>query len=75
MTSDKEILNAFDEVEGPYATATEIAEHVDIGRKAVYKRLEDLEERDIVNRKQPVQQMVGWWRTDSQTAEQPRAGG
>jgi predicted ArsR family transcriptional regulator len=62
MVSDEEILAAFDEIEGPFVTATELADQLPIGRFGVRKRLEDLHERGRIGRKQPIQQIIGWWK-------------
>lgn len=64
MVSDEEILDAFDSVEGPYVTATELSDELPIGRHAVRKRLEGLHKEDVIGRKQPVPQFIGWWRYD-----------
>lgn len=63
--SDEEILAAFDAVRGPYATASELEEHLPIGRKGILKRLDDLEDRGLIKSKKPTPHMIGWWRSNT----------
>ena len=66
QVSDKEVLAAFDEIEGPFVTASELEEILPITRTAIHKRLSTLEQEGKVNRKKPTQHMVGWWRDEDQ---------
>jgi len=60
--SDEEILDAFDKVEGPFVTASELEAVLPITRTAIHKRLQSLYQDGEINRKKPTQHMIGWWR-------------
>lgn len=62
--TDKEILQAFLKIDGPFVTASELSEMLPIGRTALNKRLQDLHSRGLVERKKPTKTMVGWWIPD-----------
>jgi predicted transcriptional regulator len=64
--SDAELLAAFDKIDGPFVTASELEEILPITRTAIHKRLRVLEEEGKVYRKKPTQHMVGWWRDEDQ---------
>jgi predicted transcriptional regulator len=64
MVTDEELLAAFDDIPGPYVTASELAETLPISRTAINKRLNRLHEEGRVGRKQPIQQFVGWWKLE-----------
>lgn len=66
QVSDKELLAAFDEIDGPFVTASELEEILPITRTAIHKRLTALESEGKVFRKKPTQHMVGWWREKDQ---------
>ncbi|MBX0305706.1 HTH domain-containing protein [Haloarcula salinisoli] len=66
QVSDEELLAAFDEIEGPFVTASELEDILPITRTAIHKRLCTLEEEGEVFRKKPTQRMVGWWREEDQ---------
>lgn len=63
--SDQEILEAFDEIRGPYVTAGELSEVLPISRSAINERLKDLLDEGLVERKKPTQNMAGWWRPEN----------
>lgn len=66
QVSDQELLAAFEEIDGPFVTASELEEILPITRTAIHKRLSTLEQEGKVKRKKPTQHMVGWWRDENQ---------
>jgi predicted ArsR family transcriptional regulator len=58
---DEEILAVFREAEDPVLIASEVAEHLPIGRRGVYDRLEKLEERGAVTSKKVGGRATVWW--------------
>jgi predicted ArsR family transcriptional regulator len=65
MVSDEEIIEAFERIDGPFVTATELADELPIGRVGIRKRLESLHEEGRIGRKQPITQMIGWWKREN----------
>lgn len=65
--SDERILDAMRENPAPVVTATELADVLPIGRRAVRERLLAFEERGLVGRKEAGARAVVWWVTDSPT--------
>lgn len=59
--SDEEILAVFREAEDPVLIASEVAEHLPIGRRGVYDRLEKLEDRGAVTSKKVGGRATVWW--------------
>lgn len=59
--SDGDLLDVFRESENPVLTATMVAEEVDIGRKAVLERLQELEEEGVMERLEVGARAVVWW--------------
>lgn len=61
QVSDDELLQIFRKSTDPVLTASEIADEVSIGRRAVYKRLRQLEEIDRVTSKKVGGRTTVWW--------------
>ena len=59
--TDSEIVDAFGEISGPFAAASEIAEFFGHTRQWAHKRLTQLHEQDVVERKKTGEQTVVWW--------------
>jgi Mn-dependent DtxR family transcriptional regulator len=62
--SDSEIVDAFEEIEGPFAGASEIAEFFGHTRQWAHQRLSELHEEGTVNKKKTGKQSVVWWVED-----------
>jgi len=62
--SDGDLLDVFRESEKPVLTATMVAEEVDIGRKAVLGRLQELEDKGVIERMEVGARAVVWWPVD-----------
>ncbi|MBX0296968.1 winged helix-turn-helix domain-containing protein [Haloarcula nitratireducens] len=61
--SDVEILRQFALDPTPFMHPTELAETLEMSRQGVYKRLKDLEERNLLESKK-VADTRNWWLTD-----------
>jgi len=59
--SDEEILQVFRDSEDPVLVASEVAEQVEIGRRAVNYRLENLESKRILQAKRVGGRSTVWW--------------
>jgi len=59
--SDDEILAVFRESQDPVLIASEVAEQLPIGRRGVYKRLEQLAEEGELGRKKIGGRGTVWW--------------
>jgi hypothetical protein len=59
--SDDEILEAFSEIQGGFASPIEIADHFGHDRQWAYNRLEQLREAGEVVKKKPSPQAVAYW--------------
>ena len=59
--SDEEILTVFRDSDDPVLIASEIAEKVDIGRRAVNYRLEKLESEGVLRSKSVGGRSTVWW--------------
>lgn len=59
--SDDELLAIFREAREPVLTASEVAEGLPIGRRAVHKRLRDLEARGELKSKKVGGRSAVWW--------------
>ena len=59
--TDSEIVDAFEDIAGPFAAASEIAEFFGHTRQWVHKRLTQLHEQGVVERKKTGEQTVVWW--------------
>ncbi len=58
---DEEILEIFREQSDPVLTATEVSEHLPLGRRGTLKRLRDLEDRRILQSKEVGSGSRIWW--------------
>jgi DNA-binding Lrp family transcriptional regulator len=58
---DEEILDIFRTTEDPILTATEVADNLSLGRRAVLKRLRDLEDQRILQSKEVGSSSRVWW--------------
>lgn len=59
--TDAEIIEAFSEIDGPFAGASEIGEFFDHTRQWAHKRLSELHSQGAVDRKKTGEQSVVWW--------------
>lgn len=59
--SNKEILDVFRRSNDPFLIASEVADELTVGRRAVYKRLEQLAEEGYLGRKKIGGRGTGWW--------------
>lgn len=59
--SDEELLNVFREASDPVLIASEVASEVSIGRRGVYKRLEQLADEGALDRKKIGGRGTVWW--------------
>lgn len=59
--SPEEVLEKLRSVDEPVGTAAELADELDVSSQTVVRRLETLEERGVVNRKQVGANAVVWW--------------
>lgn len=62
--TDSEIIEAFSEIEGPFAAASEIGEFFDHTRQWAHKRLSELHDKGAIKRKKTGEQSVVWWVED-----------
>jgi predicted ArsR family transcriptional regulator len=62
--SDREILDVFRNSDDPVLIASEVAEELTIGRRGVYKRLEQLAENGKLGRKKIGGRGTVWWLTE-----------
>ena len=67
MTDDDDIVEAIRAVEYPVARAKDVAERVDVGKRAVLNRLEGLVEEGRVERLDVGARSAVWWVADSET--------
>jgi len=68
--SDEEILAVFKDSNDPVLMATEVAEPLPIGRRAVYNRLQSLEEDGILKSKKTGARSTIWWYPGYTTTKQ-----
>lgn len=59
----QDILKVFDTSDEPVLSATEIAEEFDVARQTVTRRLSEMEEEGLVEKKQMGARSVAWWAT------------
>lgn len=59
--SNEDLLDVFRESEKPVLTATQVADEVSIGRKAVLERLRKLEDAGMLERMEVGARAVVWW--------------
>lgn len=64
QVSDDEIVAAFEEIDGPFAAASEVAEFFDHTRQWAHNRLTDLHKDGAIERKRTGKQAVVWWVED-----------
>lgn len=57
---DDQLIVTIKRINGPFATAVEVADEVDLTPEHVRKRLRDLEERGVLESKR-AGQAVGYW--------------
>ena len=62
--STDEVFEALRAVEEPVATATELAEGLDVNRVTTLRRLDELREAGRVERKEVGSNAVVWWPVD-----------
>jgi len=70
QVSDQELLDTFDEIEGPFVTAGELERCLPISRTAINKRLKQLWDEGQIERKKPTSTMVGWWLRENQDSSE-----
>jgi len=68
--SDEEILAVFENADDPVLMATEVAKPLSIGRRAVYNRLQSLEEDRILKSKKTGARSSVWWYPGHTTTEE-----
>jgi len=68
--SDDDVLDGIRDVRAPVATATEVAEFLPIGQRAVLNRLTDLHEEGRVERKDVGARSTVWWVPDAQSSHE-----
>lgn len=59
--SDEEILDLFRKSADPVLTASEIAEEIPLGRRAVFKRLRNLADQGVLESKETGSGGRVWW--------------
>jgi len=64
VVSDKQILRCFTEADDPVLSAPELADELPISKTGVYKRLRDLDDRELIDSKK-FGQGKAWWITDA----------
>ncbi|GGK83986.1 hypothetical protein [Haloarcula sebkhae] len=62
--TDSEIVDAFKDIAGPFAAASEVAEYFGHTRQWAHQRLTQLHEQGAVERKKTGGQSVVWWVED-----------
>ena len=60
VTTD-DVLEELQKVDEPVGTAAELAARLDVSSQTVVRRLEELEDRSVVSRKQVGANAVVWW--------------
>lgn len=64
--TDDELLTVFVDSDNPVLTARMVAEHVSIGRKAVYARLQTLHDDGKLERMEVGARAVVWWPVETE---------
>jgi hypothetical protein len=59
--TEQDILKVFDRADEPVLTTSDLADALPVGRDAVYRRLTDMHDDDIVGRKKAGANAVVWW--------------
>jgi hypothetical protein len=62
--ADSEIIEAFSEIDGPFAAASEVGDFFGHTRQWAHKRLSELHEQGALERKKMGNQSVVWWVKD-----------
>lgn len=61
--TEQDILKAFDATDDPFLTTTELAERLPVSRQAIHHRLEQMREKELVDKKKTGARGAGWWAT------------
>ncbi|PSP48133.1 hypothetical protein BRC75_07660 [Halobacteriales archaeon QH_7_69_31] len=61
--TEQDVLLVFDATDDPFLTASEIAERLPVTRQGVYHRLEQMREKELVDKKKTGARGAGWWAT------------
>jgi hypothetical protein len=61
--TDQDVLKVFDFADAPIMTASEVAAELPITREAAGRRLNQMHENGLVDRKQTGASSVAWWAT------------
>jgi len=59
--TDESLVEVIEELDDRCVTASEVAEEVEIGRAGTLKRLNNLYEKDVIERKPVGAHAVVWW--------------
>lgn len=59
----QDILKVFDDADEPVLSAIEIADVFNVTRQTITRRLDDMEEEGLVEKKQIGARAVAWWAT------------
>ena len=59
--TEQDILKVLNSADAPVLTASDIADELPVGDKAVYLRLRDMHDRGLVCRKEIGARAVAWW--------------
>lgn len=60
-TTLDDVLEAFDDVDAPVATGAELATQLNVSQQTALRRLNELHENDLVERKEVGARAVVWW--------------
>lgn len=63
IVTEQDILKAFDASDEPFLTTAEVADELPVSKDAVYRRLEQMREEGLVEKKKTGARAVGWWAT------------
>jgi predicted ArsR family transcriptional regulator len=58
---EQEVLKIFDAAETPVLTTQDVADRLGVSRRTALRRLTDLEEDDVVGRKEAGPRAAVWW--------------
>lgn len=59
--TEQDILKVLNSADTPVLTASDIADELPVGDKAIYLRLRDMHDRGLVGRKEIGARAVAWW--------------
>jgi predicted ArsR family transcriptional regulator len=68
--SEQDILKIFDRADAPFLTAKELANELPFTKQAANHRLQQMHEKDHVERKQAGGRSIGWWATVAPAASE-----